>query len=40
MQLRHGAKAYLFIPPSLAYGEQDNGPIPGNSELIFYIEIQ
>lgn len=40
MQLRHGAKAYLFIPPALGYGEQSTGSIPANSELVFYIEIQ
>ncbi|MDX1911619.1 MAG: FKBP-type peptidyl-prolyl cis-trans isomerase [Saprospiraceae bacterium] len=41
MQLRHGARAYLFIPPSLGYGDQDaaGGTIPANSELIFYIEV-
>ena len=40
MQLQHGAKAYLFIPSALGYGDQDSGPIPANSELVFYIEIQ
>lgn len=41
MQLNHGAKAYLFIPPALGYGDQPaaEGAIPANSELIFYIEI-
>jgi peptidylprolyl isomerase len=38
--LKHGSKAYLFLPPALAYGDQENGAIPANSELIFYIEIQ
>lgn len=40
MQLQHGAKAYLFIPSAMGYGDQDSGPIPANSELVFYIEIQ
>lgn len=40
MNLRHGAKAYLFIPSKLGYGEQASGPIPANSDLVFYIEIQ
>jgi FKBP-type peptidyl-prolyl cis-trans isomerase len=41
MHLNHGARAYLFIPPALGYGDQDaaNGTIPANSELVFYIEI-
>jgi FKBP-type peptidyl-prolyl cis-trans isomerase FkpA len=41
MHLNHGARAYLFIPPALGYGDQvaANGTIPANSELIFYIEI-
>lgn len=40
MGLNHGGKAYLFIPPSLGYGTEASGPIPANSELVFYIEIQ
>jgi FKBP-type peptidyl-prolyl cis-trans isomerase len=41
LHLNHGARAYLFIPPNLGYGDQDaaNGTIPANSELIFFIEI-
>ncbi|MFN0214907.1 MAG: FKBP-type peptidyl-prolyl cis-trans isomerase [Saprospiraceae bacterium] len=41
LHLNHGARAYLFIPPSLAYGDQEaaGGSIPANSELVFYIEI-
>lgn len=39
LQLKHGSKAYLFIPPALGYGAESSGPIPPNSELIFYIEI-
>lgn len=39
--LRHGAKATLFLPARLAYGEEGAGDvIPPNSDLIFYIEIQ
>ncbi len=40
LALPHGAKAYLFIPPALGYGEAGSGPIPANADLIFYIEIQ
>lgn len=39
MLLNHGGKAYFFIPPTLGYGDKDNGPIPANSELLFYVEI-
>lgn len=40
MMLHHGGKAYLFIPPQLAYGEQGAGDVvPPNAELIFYIEL-
>jgi FKBP-type peptidyl-prolyl cis-trans isomerase FkpA len=34
-----GAKAYLIVPPSLAYGDMDRGTIPPNSELIFLVEV-
>lgn len=38
--LRHGAKATLFLPYRLAYGEEGAGDvIPPKSDLIFYIEI-
>ncbi|MCT4622310.1 MAG: peptidylprolyl isomerase [Schleiferiaceae bacterium] len=40
MQLLNiGGKAKLIIPPHLGYGPNDYGPIPGNSWLIFDIEI-
>jgi FKBP-type peptidyl-prolyl cis-trans isomerase FkpA len=42
MQLNHGAKAYLFIPWNLAYGEGEaaGGSIPPKSDLTFYIDVQ
>ncbi len=39
--LGHGGKAYFFLPPALAYGEQGAGDaVPPNAELIFYVEVQ
>lgn len=38
--LAEGAKATFFIPSELGYGERGSPPaIPGNSELVFYVEI-
>ncbi len=38
--LNKGAKAFLFIPADLAYGEAGSPPvIPANSPLIFYVEV-
>lgn len=39
LTLNHGGKAYLFIPSNLAYGENGQGSIPPNAELVFYIEV-
>lgn len=39
--LNAGAKATLFIPSDLAYGKDGSPPvIPGDSELMFYIEVE
>lgn len=37
--LRTGERAMLIIPPGLAYGMQDRGPIPAGSTLIFDAEL-
>ena len=32
-------QATLFLPPALGYGNGKKGNIPGNSELLFYVEV-
>ena len=34
-----GSTIILYLPPSLAYGNQASGSIPANSNLIFEIEL-
>ena len=38
--LKEGAKATLFVPSTLGYGDQGSGPIPPDSELVFYVELE
>jgi FKBP-type peptidyl-prolyl cis-trans isomerase len=37
--MRVGGKRQLIIPPLLAYGGSGSGQIPGNSVLVFIVEI-
>jgi FKBP-type peptidyl-prolyl cis-trans isomerase FklB len=37
--MKAGSKWKLFVPPSLGYGERGNQKIPGNSTLIFDMEL-
>lgn len=39
--LNKGAKAFLFIPYAMAYGEAGSPPtIPAKSDLVFYVELE
>lgn len=40
VMMKPGARWQLFIPPELAYGEAPRPKIPGNSLLIFELELQ
>lgn len=37
--MKPGAKWMLFVPPDLGYGDRQNGSIPGNSVLVYELEL-
>jgi FKBP-type peptidyl-prolyl cis-trans isomerase len=37
--MKIGGKRKLTIPPSMGYGNSDNGAIPANSVLIFEVDL-
>ena len=39
MMMKKGGKGTFLIPPAIGYGEQGGGPIPGNTPLVFEVEL-
>ena len=37
--MKEGSTAVFLVPSKLGYGEKPNGAIPGNSDLVFYVEL-
>jgi FKBP-type peptidyl-prolyl cis-trans isomerase FkpA len=39
MMMKKGGKGKFLIPPAIGYGEQGQGPIQGNTPLVFEVEL-
>ncbi len=37
--MKEGDEWLVWVPPALAYGEKQHGPIPGNSVLLFRLQL-
>ena len=37
--MRPGDEWILYVPPKLGYGDEPKGPIPGDSTMIFRIQL-
>ena len=38
-QMKEGDEWIIWVPPSLGYGAEQKGPIPGNSVLVFRLKL-
>lgn len=38
-EMREGDEWIIWVPPSLGYGAEQHGPIPGNSVLVFRLKL-
>jgi FKBP-type peptidyl-prolyl cis-trans isomerase len=38
-KMKVGDEWVLYVPPELGYGDQDNGPLPGGSVMVFRLKL-